>query len=247
MQSANLQQYHSGTKFLALFNLNTGSTAQSMKILYIITAVIALIYMLLFTIGLCELIAAWDPSLQAILGLILCISHFPVYIYGMAVTVNALNATTAYGMLIVMQILFLIDLILALIVLGEVSYVLVAYYYYDRSEWVFFCLLFVSHIIPVTIATISYFLYFKKSVTGLNSYLPIDNSVANAYIPPASVSPTNLYVPDRIALQYPNDIAFAQGAQGAVLNGIILPSGIAIPAQRDGKNWTLIGNEIVLI
>jgi fumarate reductase subunit C len=52
---------------------------------------------------------------------------------------------------------------------------------------------------------------------------------------------------DKIVLNHPGDIAFCQTAQNAIINGIVLPSGLKVPSGKDGKNWRVIGNEITLI
>jgi hypothetical protein len=51
---------------------------------------------------------------------------------------------------------------------------------------------------------------------------------------------------EKINLNDPLDIAFAQSAQGAIVSGISLPSGIKVPDARDGKTWKIIENEIIL-
>jgi hypothetical protein len=52
---------------------------------------------------------------------------------------------------------------------------------------------------------------------------------------------------EKIVLANPVDVSFAQTAQNAVVDEVILPSGIKVPVGRDGKSWRIIGNEIVLI
>jgi hypothetical protein len=52
---------------------------------------------------------------------------------------------------------------------------------------------------------------------------------------------------EKIVLNYPNDITFAQSAQNAIVNNLALPSGFKIPPGRDGKSWKIEGNEILLV
>jgi hypothetical protein len=52
---------------------------------------------------------------------------------------------------------------------------------------------------------------------------------------------------EKIVLNYPNDITFAQSAQNAIVNNLVLPSGFKIPTGRDGKSWRIEGNEILLV
>jgi hypothetical protein len=52
---------------------------------------------------------------------------------------------------------------------------------------------------------------------------------------------------DRVTLTNSLDITFAQSAQNAVISEVTLPSGVKVPAARDGKNWRIVGNEILLI
>jgi hypothetical protein len=51
---------------------------------------------------------------------------------------------------------------------------------------------------------------------------------------------------EKIVLNNPLDITFAQSAQGAMVSGIALPSGIKVPDAMEGKIWKIKGNEIVL-
>jgi hypothetical protein len=50
-----------------------------------------------------------------------------------------------------------------------------------------------------------------------------------------NLSNTQLVVSEKITLSDPLDIAFAQSAQGAIVSGVSLPSGIKVLDARDGK------------
>jgi hypothetical protein len=52
---------------------------------------------------------------------------------------------------------------------------------------------------------------------------------------------------EKIVLNDPKDIVFAQSAQHAIINGMTLPSGVKIPMTCDSRNWKITGNEISLI
>jgi hypothetical protein len=51
---------------------------------------------------------------------------------------------------------------------------------------------------------------------------------------------------EKIVLKDPKDIQFAESAQEAIVNGMILPSGVKIPIPVDNKTWKIVGNEIIL-
>jgi hypothetical protein len=51
----------------------------------------------------------------------------------------------------------------------------------------------------------------------------------------------------RIVLNDPNDIAFTQISQNAIVTEATLPSGFNVPAAPYGKNWIIRQNEIILI
>jgi hypothetical protein len=51
---------------------------------------------------------------------------------------------------------------------------------------------------------------------------------------------------ERIVLTNPADIAFAQNAQNAIIDDLMLPSGIKVPCLRNSKSWRIIGNEVIL-
>jgi hypothetical protein len=89
----------------------------------------------------------------------------------------------------------------------------------------------------------------RSNLSVLNIGNPLTNTgVAN--INDANACQTGSSYPsfeDKIVLSLPGDIAFCQTAQNAIINGIILPSGLKVPAGKDGKNWRVIGSEIILI
>jgi hypothetical protein len=51
---------------------------------------------------------------------------------------------------------------------------------------------------------------------------------------------------DKVVLNDPRDIQFAQSAQQAVVNGMTLPSGVRIPVPSDSRTWRIVGSEILL-
>jgi hypothetical protein len=52
---------------------------------------------------------------------------------------------------------------------------------------------------------------------------------------------------DKITLASPVDLSFAQSAQNAVISDVVLPSGVKVPSARDGKQWRIVGNEVLLL
>jgi hypothetical protein len=62
----------------------------------------------------------------------------------------------------------------------------------------------------------------------------------------SSLNRVQFAVLEKIVLNNPLDLTFAQSAQGAMVSGIALPSGIKVPDAREGKIWKIKGNEIVL-
>jgi hypothetical protein len=58
----------------------------------------------------------------------------------------------------------------------------------------------------------------------------------------------NLIVQDNlcIVLTNPGDLAFIRGKQHENVNNVTLPSGIVVPDGRNGKNWRVAGNSIIL-
>jgi hypothetical protein len=59
---------------------------------------------------------------------------------------------------------------------------------------------------------------------------------------------TNEYsMVDKITLTNAFDLTFAQSAQNAVISGVTLPSGLRVPIAKDGKDWRIVGNEILQI
>jgi hypothetical protein len=52
---------------------------------------------------------------------------------------------------------------------------------------------------------------------------------------------------DKIVLNDPRDVQFAQSAQQAIVNGMTLPSGISIPISSDSRTWRIVGSEILLV
>jgi hypothetical protein len=52
---------------------------------------------------------------------------------------------------------------------------------------------------------------------------------------------------EKIVLNFPNDITFAQSAQNSIVKNLVLPSGFETPSGRDGTSWKIEGNEIVLV
>jgi hypothetical protein len=52
---------------------------------------------------------------------------------------------------------------------------------------------------------------------------------------------------DKIVLNDPRDVQFAQSAQQAIVNGMALPSGISIPIPPDNRTWRIVGSEILLV
>jgi hypothetical protein len=62
----------------------------------------------------------------------------------------------------------------------------------------------------------------------------------------SSLNRVQFAVLEKIVLNNPLDITFAQSAQGAMVSGIALPSGIKVPDARERKIWKIKGNEIVL-
>jgi hypothetical protein len=52
---------------------------------------------------------------------------------------------------------------------------------------------------------------------------------------------------EKIVLKDPRDIRFAQSAQQAIVNGMILPSGTKIPIPTDERTWRIVGSEILLV
>jgi hypothetical protein len=52
---------------------------------------------------------------------------------------------------------------------------------------------------------------------------------------------------DRYELKSSKDIEFASCAQNSIVNDTVLPSGLKIPNGKDGRNWTICGNEVILV
>jgi hypothetical protein len=83
-------------------------------------------------------------------------------------------------------------------------------------------------------------------------YVPsgLDNSQvaggSDRYIDINETQSIVMLYPDRISLSNPDDIIYSQNSQNAIVNEVVLPSGIKIPVSREGKDWRVSGTEIVL-
>jgi hypothetical protein len=243
---------YSNTRLLLMFSFGTGLSIKTLKIIFNIFTIITLAYVTIFFIGLLDFVlGSIYIYIQAILLLIVFGLHYPVFLLGMLCTIIDQRLNLSYKVLVLMQILFIIDLVIILIEAGFFIYEMIVFYeFYNDPEWVTANLLFFSYIIPIAISTICYYLFFKKTAETRATLPPVNTTTpatAGAYIPPTTSNTTIIHVPERIALKHPEDIAFAKTAQGSVVNGAVLPSGIAVPAQLNGKNWKLMGNEVVLV
>jgi hypothetical protein len=79
---------------------------------------------------------------------------------------------------------------------------------------------------------------------NLSALLPANNQSTELVINSTFTQYPGL---EKIVLNYPNDITFAQSAQNAIVNNLVLPSGFKIPPGRHEKSWKIEGNEIVLV
>ena len=85
-----------------------------------------------------------------------------------------------------------------------------------------------------------------NNMNNQTSFQPIQNyQVPSQEYNINSFTTNNL--PNYFTLNDPNDLAFAQISQNALVSDSILPSGFKVPSSRDGKNWRIAGNMIVLI
>ena len=87
----------------------------------------------------------------------------------------------------------------------------------------------------------------NMNVQGYNSL----NPNLNNQIPPQNqeynINNYNVNLPNFYTLYDPNDLSFAQISQNAIVNDATLPSGFKVPSSRDGKNWRISGNTVILI
>jgi hypothetical protein len=85
---------------------------------------------------------------------------------------------------------------------------------------------YVEQFVPTTRANVTNLTVGNVVVDNINSYPTISSS--------------------SIVLTNSMDLAFAHSAQNAVVDDVVLPSGLKVPAGQDGKSWRIIGNEIVM-
>jgi hypothetical protein len=56
----------------------------------------------------------------------------------------------------------------------------------------------------------------------------------------------SMIVLEKIALTSSIDISFAQSAQNAIVNDLVLPSGVRVPTGKHGMCWRIAGTDIIL-
>jgi hypothetical protein len=62
----------------------------------------------------------------------------------------------------------------------------------------------------------------------------------------ATATSTTDTIEEVFPLTEPNDINFANIAEGSSVSGTTLPSGLIVPAKRDGREWKIRTGKIVL-
>jgi hypothetical protein len=246
----NLEQL-ANRKFLNLFDISPRSPGVTTILLYNIFAIFSIIYIWGFIF--IFKFAHEDLSRYELVYLIFVYSsHLTFLVTGIMITINKVELSQAvYWMLVCHEFLFAIDLLNALIQLCSLVYLYLYYsiifevpYFLAANAFAF------SFLVPMTGAVVTFYFFFKEiAVNRSNTSLIGSSYEVNTQVSGSSYTELNINsLPiERMVLYHPVDLVFAQTAQNAILNGSCLPSGTVVPAARGGKNWRLIGIEIVLV
>jgi hypothetical protein len=160
-------------------------STQALKIIYNISAVIALIYNTVFFYTYLGIALDNKATFSEFLYLILYGLHYPVFILGMIFTLTRQRIDNSFKVLVAMEITFIIDIIVTLIIVSWWLIVLIFYFEYFDGMYALALLVYLSYLVPIGFATLFFYFYFKRTVTeGVTK--TVSDFSTGAYIPPSS-------------------------------------------------------------